>query len=366
MNLGQLIDFVGNLLDYDPTNDTYRSQLVSILNDAQARILTDRPWDFAIRDRKLKVFTDTTFDFTFTNGSDQLAGVAIPVSTDQVLPGSDFALAEVRVTDSNGATFTHTLMWVKNATTAFLDRPFVGVTGTYTAGIRRRDIYLPSDCLQVQNVSDPSVGIPAKALFLSQWELEDTNLDPDLLGTIEAYLPTSGKVIRAPNTARGISVVAGVAQGARTVNVYMVNVQGPAATNFEVYPKDASDGWESAFSKVATYSLTDTETLSFQPEPLDPQTGLWRRYYFTCPEAGILARFASATWNRPSLRESPPGRTPYRRTTRPWVGWSSSRTCPSRTCPPKASRPRPSATAGTRAQPTRASACTPTSRGTRT
>jgi hypothetical protein len=289
VNLGQLIDFVGNLLDYDPTNDTYRSQLVSILNDAQARILTDRPWDFAIRDRKLKVFTDTTFSFTFTNGSDQLAGVAIPVSTDQVLPGSDFALAEVRVTDSNGATFTHTLMWVKNATTAFIDRPFVGVTGTYTAGIRRRDIYLPSDCLQVQNVSDPSVGIPAKALFLSQWELEDNNLDPDLLGTIEAYIPTSGKVIRAPNTARGISVVAGVGQGARTVNVYMVNVQGPAATNFEVYPKDASDGWESAFSKVATYSLTDTETLSFQPEPLDPQTGLWRRYYFTCPEAGILA-----------------------------------------------------------------------------
>ncbi len=60
MNLGELLDFCGNLLDYDPSNDTYRSQLVSLLNDAQTRTLTDRPWAFASRDRKLRVFTDTT------------------------------------------------------------------------------------------------------------------------------------------------------------------------------------------------------------------------------------------------------------------------------------------------------------------
>ena len=58
MHLGDLIDFVGNLLDYDPTNTTYREQLVSILNDAQTHILTDRPWPFAMKDRKLKVWTD--------------------------------------------------------------------------------------------------------------------------------------------------------------------------------------------------------------------------------------------------------------------------------------------------------------------
>ena len=80
MNLGQLIDFVGNLLDYDPSNDTYRTQLVSLLNDSQVRVLTDRPWEFATFDRKLRVFTDTTLDLTFTNGSDTITGTAIPVS----------------------------------------------------------------------------------------------------------------------------------------------------------------------------------------------------------------------------------------------------------------------------------------------
>ena len=198
MNLGQLIDFCGNLLDYDPTNETYKAQLVSILNDSQTRVLTDRPWDFAMKERVLKVWTDTTFTFTYTNGSNQVAGTAIPVSTSQVLPGSAFTEAALSGVDSTGAAFQYRLTWVKNGTTAFIDRPFEGVTGAYTTTLRRRDVFLPSDSMQTQNVSDPHVGIPARCMFLSQWELEDANLDPDLLGTVEAYLPTDGKVIRGP------------------------------------------------------------------------------------------------------------------------------------------------------------------------
>ena len=55
MRLIELLDFCGNLLDYDPSNPTYRDQLVTLLNDAQTRCLTDRPWAFASRDRKLQV-----------------------------------------------------------------------------------------------------------------------------------------------------------------------------------------------------------------------------------------------------------------------------------------------------------------------
>tara|TARA_R110000822_G_scaffold4888_1_gene20950 strand:- start:8909 stop:10297 length:1389 start_codon:yes stop_codon:yes gene_type:complete len=289
VNLGQLIDFVGNLLDYDPTNDTYRTQLVSILNDSQTRILTDRPWDFGMKERKLKVWTDTTFTFTFTNGADQVAGVGIPVSGDPVLPGSNFAFADIEFVDSGGVSHRHVITWVKSSTVAFLDRPYPGATGAYVTTIKRRDVFLPSDCLQVQNVGDPSVGIPAKAMFLSKFEREDANLDAALLGVIEAYLPSDGRVIPAPNNVRGVSVVVGVGQGVRTVNVYMLNVTGPNATNWPIYPRDVSNGWESSFSKVQTFALSDVQTLQFKPEPLDPQTGLWRRYYFTCPEAGILA-----------------------------------------------------------------------------
>lgn len=288
MNLGELIDFVGNLLDYDPTNSTYRSQLVSLLNDAQGRLLTDRPWSFSIRERELRVWTDTTSTATFTNGSATVSG-SFPSSSSAVRPGSNLDGAILVVTDSAGVTHEHSIAWVQNGTTLYLDRAFGGVTGAYAALIKRRDVFLPSDAMSVENVGDPSVGIPAKAMFLSKFEREDANLDPDLLGTIEAYLPSTGMVIPAPSTARGIATIAAVGQGARTINIYMCNVRGPRSTPFNVYPLEVSDGFESGLSKVSTYSLSDTETLTFTPETIDNTTGLYRRYYFTCPEANILA-----------------------------------------------------------------------------
>ena len=290
MNLGQIIDFVGNLLDYDPTNATYKEQLISLLNDSQTSILTDRPWPFSMRERSLIVWTDVEFEFTFTNGSATLAGVGIPHSNDPVMPGSEFEGAKLRVTDSGGITEGHTIAWVKDATTAYLERPFQGATGTYTVTLKRREIRLPSDSMRVETLTDPKVGTPAKALFLSKWERDDLRLDAEKLGTIDSYLPSEGIKVQAPITPRGVTVTSTAAgRGVRSITVYMVNVRHPFATNCPVYPVDVSDGFESALSRGVTYELNDTETLRFQPETLDPSTGLYRRYYFTCPEAGIDA-----------------------------------------------------------------------------
>lgn len=289
MNLGQLIDYVGNLLDYDPTNDTYREQLVAMLNDAQTRVLTDRPWDFAMRERSLDVWTDVEVPVGVVNGSATVTGGPFPFSSSTVKPGSDYELGELVVTDSNDKISKYRVMFVSASNQLFLDRDFVGASGSYTATLYRREVYLPSDCAQVQNVSDPSVGTPCKSLFLSKFERDDMNLNHELLGVIEAYLPSEGLRVPAPHFARGISKVAAAGQGARTINVYMVNVWGPRSTPQAVYPKDVSDGFESAFSKVESYALTDAETLLFTPEVLSSKTGFYRRYYFTCPEAGIYA-----------------------------------------------------------------------------
>ena len=69
MNLGELVAFCGNLLDYDPVNDTYREQLVDLLNDVQARILTDRHWSFAQIDRQVQAYTDKTIAVGMTLNS---------------------------------------------------------------------------------------------------------------------------------------------------------------------------------------------------------------------------------------------------------------------------------------------------------
>lgn len=288
MNLGELIEFCGNVLDYDPTNDTYRGQLVDLLNEAQTQILTDRPWAFAQKEKSLAVYTDLASTVTLTNGSGVATG-AFDLSTDPVLPGSTIETAILKVPTLTGDKYRE-IKFVQNATTLFLDRAWTGLTGNYEATIRRRKVYLPSDTASVTNVSDPAVGTPRKSLFLSQWEGDDANIDRETLGTIEAYMPSSGKRVRAPQVPSGVTVqTVAPGQGVRTVSIWMVNVEGPASLNSPTYRRDVSNGFESAFSKVRTYSLSDTQTLYFTPETIPAETGLYRRYYMTCPEANILA-----------------------------------------------------------------------------
>lgn len=290
MNLAELRAYVGNLLDYDPENDDYKAQLTAILNESQVRILTDRPWDFAQREQALQVWTDTTLSVGLVNSSATVTGGPFPFSASAVKPGSDIEGATLEVTDPVTSLISrYTVAWVSAANQLYIDRDFAGTSGTYTVKVKRREVFLPSDVVQVQNVSDPIVGTPAQAAPLSKFERDASNLDRELLGTIECYLPSSGRSVLAPQTPRGVAVVAAVGQGDRSIRVWMVNVTAPLATAGPVYPLAVSDGYESALSRVADFELSDTETLRFTPEALPLTTGLYRRYYFTCPEAGILA-----------------------------------------------------------------------------
>jgi len=229
MNLGELIDFCGNLLDYDPTNATYRAQLVALLNDSQVRLLTDRHWAFAQRQRTLSTYADLPATVTLTNGSSTMTG-AFALSADVVVPGSSLELAQVKVTLPAGGFAYRQIRYVQSAVTAHLDRPWSGATGAYSTSLRRREVYLPSDTATLMNVADPSVsvGSPRQSLFLSKWERDAANLDQDLEGTIEAYLPSRSMRVRAPQAVTGAVVAGGlVGQGVRTITVYMVNVRTP-------------------------------------------------------------------------------------------------------------------------------------------
>ena len=46
-------------------------------------------------------------------------------------------------------------------------------------------------------------------------------------------------------------------------------------------------GRESALSAPVEYKLTDLQTLTFTPPAIQPSTGLYRKFYFTCPAIGI-------------------------------------------------------------------------------
>lgn len=289
MNLGQLTAYIGNLLDYDPTNSTYSEQLADIVNEAQTRVLTDRAWDFAQKQQTLKVYTDETHSVNLTNGNTAVSGTSFPINSSTIKPGSYWDGAVLRVS-VGGTNVDRRIAFVENATTLHLFEPFEGTTATYTATIRHREVYLPSDTMTVMNVGDPTQGASQKAVFLSRFIREDYDLDSDDLGSIEGWTPGEGLTVPAPRIPTGVAVTTpGAGHGVRTIKVYMVNVLFPDGANINNYRGDASGGFESALSQVGTYALTDTEELTFTPETLPDATGLYRRFYFTCEEAGIKA-----------------------------------------------------------------------------
>jgi hypothetical protein len=290
MHLQDLRDFVATLVDYDPTNETYVAQLTSLLNQCQKTILTDRPWDFAQREGDVTVWTDVTYSISVTNGSATVASASLfPISTNAQLPGSQLDGAIVEVTDSAGLKGTYTVAWVRASNQLYFTSDFAGATGTYNATFKRREIYLPGDTQTVMSVLDLTTGIPRSQVFLSKYERDDCSYDPTMLGTPTAYIPSQGRIVPAPRVPTGVSTIAAVGQGVRTINIFQVSILVLTAPGPSVYPAGVSGGMESGLSKVGTYALTDLQTLTFTPETIPNKSGFYRRYYFTCPELGINA-----------------------------------------------------------------------------
>ena len=285
MNLEALRSFMGNLLDYDPTNVTYENQLTDLLNDAQTRILTDRPWSFSIVEDDLDVVTDVAVTLAATNGSATVTGTGFPVSPSSVRPGSTFEGGTVRMDGRE-----YEVAFVENATTLHLTTAFVGATDSYATSIRQRQVYMPSDTMTVEGVLDMSDSLPRTQVQLSKWQRDDVQLDPDELGTPTAFMPSRSRRVRAPRKVTGVTVsTPGAGRGVRTLQVYMVNVIAPGTAGPVEYPDQFSGGFESALSPPTAFALADNEELSLTPETIQSRTGLYRRYYFTCPEEGIDA-----------------------------------------------------------------------------
>ena len=290
MNLADLRAYVGNLLDYDPTNSTYDGQLDALLNDAQTRLLTDRAWMFCQREGEVTVPTDSTSSFAVVGGSATVAGAGFPVSGSTVVPGSSWEGGKVTITDANGLEGDYTVRYVASANQLFLDRDFEGTTGTYAVTITQREVYLGGDTATIMMVNDLDTGTPTPQFQLSKYQRDYSRLSRTLLGTPEAYLPSEGARVTAPRKARGVTVTTpGAGRGVRTLNVYMCNVLGPGAYTPESYGPGVSAGLESSLSAVLSITLQDNEELALAPETVPSSTGLYRRYYFTAPALGINA-----------------------------------------------------------------------------
>ena len=68
MNLGQIIDRCGTIMDFNPNISDYRNEVRSLVNMAYMEMFGDKPYVFAQKDAYINVYSDVSVvQFTLTN-----------------------------------------------------------------------------------------------------------------------------------------------------------------------------------------------------------------------------------------------------------------------------------------------------------
>ena len=68
-DLRALREYVANVLDYDPNNDTYKRQIDRLLNEADRSIFLAKPFTFINKAVEVTAYTDRAATLAFTNGN---------------------------------------------------------------------------------------------------------------------------------------------------------------------------------------------------------------------------------------------------------------------------------------------------------
>jgi len=257
-------------LNYDPDNAGYEADLDGMINRAPVKVLGAHRWSFAQRESIVKVFPDYTE-----------LGVA-------VILGQAFVDLALISAEARRAIDGHTLTLLSSTGVqsqvypisfadlagirVYLVNPITQATGTYTVVVQYREIALPADAASVEGLLDLSVGIPEPQRAMTKLNRDVVRLDPNTTGRSLYFIPSTSVRTPTPRAVSGVATVAGVAQGVRTLYIYQ-------SFSFA--------GREGALSAPVEYKLSDIQTLTFTAPAIPASTGLYRKYYFTCPQIGI-------------------------------------------------------------------------------
>jgi hypothetical protein len=269
-DLTSLREYVANVLDYDPTNPTYKKQLNKLLNEAERRIITEKLFTFAQVVKKIPVRADINVsgNVSVTSGSaqvqrlnafaDWMAGHLIEIE------GVEYEIA-----------------WVESVSSIYLTQALTLATGTYPGKVIQRWVYLPQDCVQVvsiaQRSNSPSPSNPGQLTPLTQFEDEYANLPLGETSLPDYWVPGNPVGVTAPRVGGVLGTTSGLNQGVRTIEVAFVHRLG-----------SPSEGYRSAIGSLQTVTLTPTQVLTVTPSSaLDTTTGLWREVWLRAPTHGL-------------------------------------------------------------------------------
>lgn len=270
-DLKALREYVANVLDYDPTNPTYQTQVDRLLNEADRRICTEKLYTFAQVVVDQTVYADKEAQVTIGSGG----SITAPAGTFE-------SYMQGHIIKMDGVEYQ--IAWVSSATQAYLTTA-PATASAQTASIFQRYLFLPQDCVQIVGLARRSESItptnPGQLSPITQYEDEWNNLPLGETGIPEVWVPANPVGVRAPRIGVTTGTTSGVSQGVRTIEVGVVH-------QFATYISSVAD--------VQTVSLTAAQTLTVTPvSALDNTSGLYRRVYLRAPNHGL------DDW-RPALR----------------------------------------------------------------
>jgi len=263
-DLRALREYVANVLDYDPDNDTYRRQIDRLLNEADRAICLAKPFTFTNKVVDVTAYADRSATLSFTSGGRL------------VTAGSSFFVENMVNQELVADGKTYTITFVDSGTQARIERDFESTTGSYTGEVINRYLDLPADCTSVLNVArrsntrtpdDPGLLSP-----LSRYEDEWYNLPLGEVNLPIYWMNYDAAYLDGPRKNFTLAVVSGTSNGNRTVEFTSTYIQG---------------GRESAYGEIVSLTAGNTEDYQLTPMLGVANDGLKKKYYFRSSTIGL-------------------------------------------------------------------------------
>ena len=140
MNLQELREMVGSIVDYDPDVQTYRDEVTRVVNELYLDFFTDKPWMFAIKSSEISVYKDVTKTGNMTAGSNEFTTTANPDWINGAI---------VEISNSTADDGEYEILKVGPSTKVFLNGFTASNTEVVTLTFKQRYVDMPQDCAEV-------------------------------------------------------------------------------------------------------------------------------------------------------------------------------------------------------------------------
>lgn len=268
MKLSEIRSYIGNILDYQPDITTYKQQLDAVINEQYFRLFSEKPFTFAQKEAVITARKDDTLtDIAVANGANTLTDTAGASQFQSYMEGQVIDLDNVE----------YTIAWVATANLAYLTSNYEGSPATLaTVTVKHRYLDLAQDTVEIMQVLKRAMTLtpqePGRMIPLTRYEDEFWNLPLNEVSLPNYWVPYDDYSLIPPKAPTITAATSGSGRGVRTLEFAVSYVFA---------------GRESALSPTTSIKLIDTTYPAITLAALPNVSGLYRKVYVRCVEAGI-------------------------------------------------------------------------------